>query len=270
MKSIRDLSTDLIIVGVLIVITGLIVGIPVVDFLTSQRLLNISFPLTTEAYSALINSLGSLVLTLGLVLVYAQLVRTQERQEEWMEADHTPDVSVDWWNPKVNMLKVDLTNPGNGAAKNIRLNIEIDAVHGAVPDTHLFLEGGAELYRDDITSRVIPAKETKTVRFETRDPVKLSLKTFPSHRPSGMGDGNEKYSANFDEIIDILCRDGIDIVDYSLSIDYDYIKREGGSVRFYAGSVDIAQGMHFEDIVANTHEDEEIEMFVPPKISKQV
>lgn len=263
-------SKSWLLFGVLILLSILVLSPPILDILLEKDYLSITFPLDGESYSTLVNAIGSLILTFALVFLYRQQVRTLQKQEEWMEADHTPDVSVDRWAVNKNMLEVDLTNPGNGAAKNLKIEIFISDVYGGFAEERITISsGGQELFGTDITSRMIPAQESETISYETREPIIVKLEINSRSLFPRFGDGRE-YEDTFTEILNLLCHGEAEFIDYEIAISYDYVKRGKDSTLFWGGMAEIEPSMRLEDIIVESEVDESIQMLVIPDNRKEV
>lgn len=152
----ESLSVNWRLIAALGFLSLLVLGFPVANLVLGGNYLELGLPLDVVAYSRFVNAIGSLILTLSLVFLYYQQTRTQEKQEEWMEAEHTPDVSVDRWEVDKNVVELDLANPGNGAAKDLRVGVEIESVYGGYAGRRTTSVAGRwDLFGADVTSRVI-------------------------------------------------------------------------------------------------------------------
>ena len=236
------------------IITVLSVFFAFWDYAGLTNVFKIQLPITLGTYAQIISGVGSLVLTLGLVLLYGQQTDIQRRQEVWMEAEHVPDVFVDSWELTENKFRFRLSNLGTGVAKNLSVYFTIEPTG---PDAFTQISGEAPLAQEEISTRVLP-------RDSDIDGGAVSM-TGVHNLSVSPDDGLEEMPADdlpsddrLRELLDRLADDH-DSVEYIVSLEYDFVRREDDCKSVYGGRVDLQSDLDFEGLLLATEQGEVLE-----------
>lgn len=229
--------------------TGLLI---IVDVIGWSNVLNITLPITVGTYAQMVSGVGSLALTLGLVLLYGEQTGIQRRQEEWMEAEHVPDVFVDSWELTENRFMFQLTNLGTGVAKNLSVSFKID-VNGSESVSINRLSGGAPLTQEGLATRVLVKDadlEDSSVKMTGEHDLRIDATQFTNEFTRL--ESGEKLQNTLDEL---ASEDNLQL-EYTIYLEYDYVRRESDCKSVYGGKVDLEPNIDFEGILLATEQGE--------------
>lgn len=220
-------SGFLIPAGVLLFVALIIGWEPILNLLgvsLPPDVFKITWPITLTTFSEVISGTGTLIVTIGLFLLYKRQTEILDQQEEWMEAGHVPDVYVESWKfqtPQQFIFK--LSNLGTGVAKNLTACVELKPEYRSGETNITKISVNAPLAQSAIFSRVLPTSsnlDDAVVNFNGRvNNIEVHLeygRTFDIA-------SEEMYSA-LSYILEYLARDSKS-VRYKVDIKYDYIRR---------------------------------------------
>ncbi|MEZ3114400.1 hypothetical protein RYH80_00465 [Halobaculum sp. MBLA0147] len=193
-----------------------------------------SLPLALATYADLSGVYGSVVLTAALVLLYREQTRIQERQEQWMEAEHVPDVSVHRWEVTRNRVDLELSNLGTGVAQNLQLRIELETTDETGISRATF---AAALSRESSSARVLRPREDGAVEtsgfFEATD----------AEGTVGSGD------MTIEQVVSPWLNSEDAPIELVVVVEYDYIRRRSDTRRVFSCRVDPSEAGTIEDIL---------------------
>jgi hypothetical protein len=223
-----------LLVGVVLVVPVVTLALAIVDVLGIANPFAVSLPVELSTYAEIAGVFGSTVLTLALVLLYRQQTRIQERQEEWMEAEHVPDVFVHRWEVTRNRFEFELSNLGTGVARNLKALVVV-----ASPDTDSTtpVRFEADLTRSDSTAGILQGdSDADSTAFEGF----AELDTENSSDKSG--------TAGIDDIVEELNHVDQPFV-LTVSIEYEYIRREDESKEVFRCQAESEDADAIEDLI---------------------
>jgi hypothetical protein len=218
-------------------------------------------PITLTTYAQLMSAFGTIALTLGLVLLYDQQTEIQRRQEEWMEAEHVPDVFIDSWEIDGDEFEFNMTNLGTGIAKNIEATYEIEPVDPNNETALQGITGVAPLEQNDIFTRVLPRDSettSRTIQMTGSYDVRLNSVEGSAHNQGE----SDSYQALRDQLGKLA--ENIDQVEYTVSIRYDYIRRENDTKSVYGGRAELEDEIDFEGLLLTTAQTFDTDLDVEP------
>lgn len=220
--------------------------------LIALDLIDGSLPLDISTFADLAGVYGSVVLTAALVLLYREQTRIQGRQEQWMEAEHVPDVFVERWRLDTNRVTLWLSNLGTGVARNLHAEISIEET----PDTDRLLA------REQLAQR----KPYNTV-LQTRQegPTKMdAVLRFDASRSPGPVDEETRTIPEVLRRIRSETADGVE-VSVTLTLGYEYIRRTESRKSVFSWEAELADVESLEDLVQDRNGTTESELDVPPQ-----
>lgn len=231
------------------------------------KIIRLDFPLTLTTYSQLLSAFGSIVLTFSLVLLYGEQTDIQNRQEQWMEAEHVPDIFVDTWELNKAEFEFNLTNLGTGIAKNVEVHFQLKPVGS---DTNIqAITGVAPLEQDEILTRVLPlASDTdqKSVQMSGEHDLRIQYRGIEGDVLCNTR-SEDAYLVLRRILGDLSSSDGK--LEYKISICYDYIRREDDTKSVYAGQSSLETDIDFEGLLLATGRVLDSDLNVEPENLKE-
>lgn len=264
-----------LIIGLVLALVLSTAGLVITDLVGLSNTVDIGLPVPISVYAQVAASVASVVLTLALVLLYGEQTRIQRRQEDWMEAEHVPDVFVDSWEITGDEFRFRLSNLGTGIAKNLQVGFEITPSADDRSDI-IALRGEAVLFQQDLATRVLPrASNAGENPVPMRGRYDLTvLREGREERPrriGGTGTGNrtgERFGKEKarDELTAVLTElaESVDAVTYTVSLRYDYIRRESDRKSVFGGRAELEPELDLEGLLLTTVERYETDLDVQP------
>lgn len=225
-------------------------------------------PLSWSEAAQIAGAMGSVLFTIGLVILYREQTLIQNRQESWMEADHTPDLSIDEWRIDSNTFEFDIANLGDGTAKNLTLvlNIDIISTENSM-DSIIIKEARDQLIREEVVSQAIQSEQITPVIFSAFPDIVISWRPNHGRKPSFRYRWKE-YSNNPSDILGALKFGGVTDVEYRISVEYSYGKSSTDEISIFAGRADVTPDIDLEGLITfETYEELETDLNRPPERS---
>ncbi|MEZ3143291.1 hypothetical protein [Halobaculum sp. MBLA0143] len=230
----------------LLLVTAFLVPVTVValDLLGVVNLTSGGLPVDVATFADIAGVFGSVVSTFALVLLYREQTKIQRRQEEWMAADHVPDVFVDEWEVTQNRIELGLSNLGTGVARNLRVKAtaETTGPHGVSTVTF-----GTRVSREPSPARVLRPDEDDVTKFVGDldvDEVTGSLRTTDSSVENVLTWLNAEDSP----------------IEVTLRIEYDHVGRESDSQQVFCYLAGPQKLRSAEDLLVSTDDRAEGEL----------
>jgi len=256
---------DTILIGIIVLFAAALVVIPIADHVLGWNLIQLTerpYNLKTSAQVA--NAIGSIILTLGLVIFYREQNKTQKQQETWMQAEHEPDISIDSWSVNGNEVTFEIANLGDGGAKNIRVTVEIKPITRRSELPRLDIKPATvALFRDDINSDAIRGSQIETRRFSGFPELTLRWSYQPWLR-AGNGSDWRESTDDVSTVLRTLSGWGIETIEYTVNIEFEHVKRFEGSISVYGAKVDITGDMGLEALTLQDYKQIETDLNLPP------
>lgn len=238
-----------VLLGVIVAFAAALIAVPLLDLAGIYDIISLEErPYKLQVAAQIASAIGSVILTLGLVVLYWEQTKTQQQQETWMAAEHTPNIIVDEWTPNGNKIEFDIANLGEGVARDLTVVIELSPiVENEVPLTVENPE--STLTREDVNSHAIQAEQI--------DPI-----TFVGF-PRGSVSSSENQTVG--SILADLAQH-IDSIEYTIRIEFDFVKRDSGTASVHGGRTDLTEDMDLEALILTRHDETETELNLPPEI----
>lgn len=211
--SVRSLSL-LILVGA--VFTPIVAV--VLDVFGVLTLVSDGFPVDIATFANLVGAFGSVTLTLALVLLYREQTTIQQQQEEWMEAEHVPDVFVNEWVVTRDRIELELSNLGTGVARNLRVKI-VAETRDPIAVSRVTL--AARVTREPSSAQVLRPDENNNT-------------TMTGYFGFDDADANIDTTAMDVEQALIWLKAETRPIDTTVRISYDYVRRRSGSQHVFS------------------------------------
>lgn len=216
-------------------VIGTALSVPVLavtlDLLGVVGLTEGGFPVELSTFADIAGVFGSVLLTLALVLLYSEQTKIQERQEEWMEAEHVPDVFVHEWEITRNRIDLELSNLGTGVARDLRVTVAVETGDRFGLSTVTFT---ARASRRPSSARVLrPDEDVVTVGGNFV-----------------LTDGRGTVDIDDMTVEDALqwLNDGESTLAVDAKIEYDYVRRRSRSRQLFTCAVDSSDSKTVEDL----------------------
>lgn len=243
-------------IPILLIVTGLSVPVAAValHFLGFVKLVNGGFPVELSTFADIAGVFSSILLTLALVLLYREQTKIQERQEEWMEAEHVPDVFVEEWRLDSNRVTLWLSNLGTGVARNLHVELEIEAT----PDTDRLL-AREQLAQIDPYNTVLQTHQDGSTKMEGV----LRFET----KPSSGTESDEFGTRSATEVLSDLRSQTVDGTEVSvtLTLHYEYIRRVESRKSVFSWDTELTDVESLEDLLQNRRRRTDSELDVAPE-----
>jgi len=229
-------------------------------------------PLPITSAAEIAGALGSVIFTIGLVVLYREQTRIQRNQEVWMEAEHTPAITVNSWTANGNEAQFSLSNLGSGVAKNIsvELRAEFGLRDSQEPPQISVKTKETPLTRTDISARVLEANRVEPVTFSANPSIKLTWQSGGKNSitPTDIlsGSTNRELSADLSTVMYALSLGGVKTLRYEVVVKYDFVRRYSDTEVVYKGLVDVEADMDLEYLLLNTRGDGPEENMVSPDV----
>lgn len=228
-------------------------------FLEFEGVINIiSFdpPIKSSDFAQIIGGIGSIILTFGLVFLYKQQTVIQHRQERWMSASHRPELEFTTWGADNNQLFFDLSNLGNGVAKNLAVTVSVSEYPSSfyAPKE---ISATTPLYRKNPFARSLEEQtsDSEAIEFKS-DPI-------PEFNDELFG---QDIQAKFHDVIHHFGENEVDTVRFKITIRYELIREEAEKIRVWSGTVDVKDDLYLDTAIEDSIPDwEEIEIGLPPE-----
>lgn len=249
--------------ALIIVLVPLLNWVGVIDLIAP-----LEEPLSWSEAAQIAGAMGSVLFTIGLVILYREQTLIQNRQESWMEADHTPDLSIDEWRIDSNTFEFDIANLGDGTAKDLTLVLNIDIIRISNSfDSITVNEVREPLIREEIVSQAIQSENIEPVIFSAFPDITLSWRADHSRRPSYKYRWKE-YRENPSDILSALKFGGVTDIEYTISVEYAYGKSSTDELSIFAGKAEVTPDLDLEGLITfETYEELETDLNRPPKSS---
>lgn len=257
---------------ILLLVSAFALSIVLVPLLNWAGVIDVISPLEeplswTEA-AQIAGAMGSVLFTIGLVVLYREQTLIQNRQESWMEADHTPDLSIDEWRINSNKFELDIANLGDGTAKDLTLLLGLDIIEISDPANSITVDEVSEpLIREEVVSQAIQSETIEPVIFSAFPELTISWRVNLDRRP-GYKYRLEEYRENPSDILSTLESGGVTDIEYTISIRYTYGKSSTGELSIFAGKADVTPDLDLEGLIKfETYEELETDLNRPPESS---
>jgi len=211
-------------------------------------------PVEPSDFAQIVGGIGSLVLTFGLVFLYKQQTTIQHRQERWMSASHRLELEFTGWEAEDNELSFELSNLGNGVAKNLAVAVTISEYP---PRSYASNEIStvAPLYRENPVARSLEEGNSESREFVS-DPI-------PEFQGTLFENG---IQGKFHEIVQRFKENDIETVSFTITVEYDLIREESDDICVWDGTADIEDGLYLDDAIEKSTPDwEEIDIEITPE-----
>lgn len=250
----------------------LIVGVPVLDFLIDKELLSITWPINIEVYSQIIGGVGSFILTIALVILYDQQRGILDKQESWSEADHTPTIIVEeWFVDHGSDVTFSLTNPGKGIAKNLHMQLEFHHFSGDFDNSknRLYMSGSGKLTQLKSNSSTLKMNALEPIEFHGSPEFQLQW-NMDSKMTPGTLKNKQTLSGDLLEISEKLRNKGVDALEFTIQIKYDYVKRfSNQTTTVWKGKIELDDSYDLEGFVMQAEEPSNNDTLIEPRNRKE-
>lgn len=257
---------------ILILISAFALSIVLVPLLNWAGVINFISPLEeplswTEA-AQIAGAMGSVLFAIGLVILYREQTLIQNRQESWMEADHTPDLSIDEWRIDSNTFEFDIANLGDGTAKDLTLFLELDIIEISNSVNVITVNEVREpLVREEVVSQAIQSEIIEPVIFSAFPEITISWRVYHGRRP-GYKYRWKEYSGNPSNILSALKSGGVTDIEYTISVEYTYGKSSTDELSIFAGKAEVTPDLDLEGLIKfETYKELETDLDRPPESS---
>lgn len=262
-------------ISLVILIGGFFSIIVLIIFIDTWGLLNLyklPLPMKPEVISQLAGGFGSIIITVALVLLYQEQKNIQQNQEEWAEADHTPNISVEEWDVRRgNTVSFKLNNTGNGIAENLSVIFEVEYISsGSISDVKIDwpVNGEGNLVHLDSNSRTIQDKQLDPKAFE-------SIPEFKYRWTQGgmFGSIRSQYNeeeGDFRDVSEFLVDNGVSDIEFTVVLVYDFVKRYSEKqIEVWGGSISLEETVDLESLVIKATELDDYGQGIPPEVRKE-
>ncbi|NLV08193.1 hypothetical protein GOC83_18890 [Haloarcula rubripromontorii] len=256
----------------IIVFVGAVFSISTISFLwTVQgfvRVVSFELPITLTTYARLLSASGSVVLTLSLVLLYKEQTEIQSRQEQWMEAEHVPDVFVDSWELSKNEFEFQLTNLGTGIAKNLEVKFTITPVEAANTEI-VQLSGSAPLEQEEIFTRVLPPSDSvdeNSIKMTGNHDLEIEYASNSDQENQSIRAEDSRDTLS--EELNTLSRE-VETVDFEITLCYDYVRRVNDGKTVFSARSTLEDDLDFEGLFLTIDDRSESDLNVEPDNMKE-
>ncbi|MCO8254520.1 hypothetical protein NKF26_11975 [Haladaptatus sp. AB618] len=211
-----------------------------------------TYPIHLPTAIKAISSAVSLLLTFVLVLIYLEQTSIQERQEKWMQANHTPKIEIQKWSINLNKVKFEMVNLGNGIAKNMSLLVELEVdriskFRHSISD----IGGSSPLRRKDIYARSLEAGQSESITCTCVPEIDLVS-------------DKEIERGSFSKISTKLVELGSEQVECTILIKYEYINTETKTLKIWHGKSVLEKNMTIEQLVEKSYKNLSTDINIPP------
>ncbi|QKY18640.1 hypothetical protein [Halorubrum sp. CBA1229] len=212
-------------------------------------------PVESSNFAQIVGGIGSLVLTFGLVFLYKQQTAIQHRQERWMSASHRPELEFTSWVADNNQLSFELSNLGNGVAKNLAVTITVNKYPSSISGSEI--SAITPLYRKNPFARSLEEQTSNSEAIEFKsDPI-------PDFQDELFG---EEIQGKFHEVIQHFGENNVESVRFKITIEYELIREESEEICVWSGTVDVKDDLYLDAAIKNSTPDwGEIEIELPPE-----
>ncbi|MFU1783842.1 hypothetical protein ACM16X_20975 [Haloarcula japonica] len=255
----------------IIVFVGAVFSISVISFLwTVQgfvRVVSFELPITLTTYARLLSASGSVVLTLSLVLLYKEQTEIQGRQEQWMEAEHVPDVFVDSWELSKNEFEFQLTNLGTGIAKNLEVKFTITPVSDDPEISRL--SGSAPLEQEDIFTRVLPPSanvDENSIKMTGKHDLEIEYTSSSDQEDQAIR--TEESRNTLSDNLNRLSKE-VDAADFEITLCYDYVRRVNDGKTVFSARSTLEDDLDFEGLFLTIDDRSDSDLNVEPDNMKE-
>lgn len=223
-------------------------------------------PLSWSEAAQIAGAMGSVLFTIGLVILYREQTLIQNRQESWMEADHTPDLSIDEWRIDSNTFEFDIANLGDGTAKDLTLILELEIIGTNNSFNSINVDEVREpLIREEVVSQAIQSENIEPVIFSAFPEITISWRANHGKRPSYKYRWKE-YRENPSDILSALKFGGVTDIEYTISVEYAYGKSSTDELSIFAGKAEVTPDLDLEGLITfETYEELETDLDRSPK-----
>lgn len=246
-----------------IVLVPLLNWADIIDFISP-----LEEPLSWSEAAQIAGAMGSVLFTIGLVILYREQTLIQNRQESWMEADHTPDLSIDEWRIDSNKFEFDIANLGDGTAKDLTLILDIDIIRISDTINSINMDEVREpLIREEVVSQAIQSESIEPVVFSAFPEITISWRADHGRRPSYKYRWKE-YRENPSDILSALKFGRVTDLEYTISVEYSYGKSSTDEISIFAGRAEVTPDLDLEGLITfETYEKLDTDLDRPPKSS---
>lgn len=249
-RSAKRVIQSLAAVVVLVSLGSGVVGVSEVLGLTD--IIRADVPVNFTTYAQLMSAFGSLVFTLGLVILYYQQTRIQQRQESWMEAQHVPDLFVHWWEINRDTLVFGVSNAGTGLARDVTGTIEIRAE----AESDLTVVERVPLDTPDSRPDIVDPEKEGVDQFRGTVSTLSVADSSPNSGTTRSDDPSQMFKS---------LRDRCDTVRVTVSVEYEYVRRKSASKTVYSWKATLSDVERIEDLFGTFNEAVDSELDIKPK-----
>lgn len=224
-----------VVVSVIVLVTPAVTV--VLDASGVVRVVSGGLPVDIATFADIVGLFGSVVSTLALVVLYREQTEIQRRQEEWMEAEHVPDVFVHEWEVTQNRVRLVLSNLGTGVAQNLRAEVGVESADEYGLSSVRFV---ARVSRPSSSARTLRPGGDEAVEHTGRFERQAAHGTVDADRLSV--DQTLTWLSGEKSPVDIVVR-----------LEYDYVRRRSGTQPVFSAVADLGGASTVEEVLLSTN-----------------